>query len=1215
MSDTTSKKTIDELFYRSITRNVNQVVTVDNDDPNVVKQELEEYVLTPQLERHFSNALEAVVDTEHAQTEEVGMWISGFFGSGKSHYMKILGYLLEDRKFENTSAAEVFCDRIESDKMLDGTVKSVSSKFDSEVLMFQIGAKSDATGDDSITGTVLREFNTERGYASTPWVAQMEQEMEDRGIFEDFTAAIRANRDDAWENTRHHTTFVRSAMATALTDVSDDFATEDQARQAIEDVENNLVINPSSLADQILDHVESREAQTGENCRYFVFIDEISQFIGDDDGRLLELQSIVEQFKQKGKGKIFLGVTSQEQLQELVPGILEKEDQESKVIDRFPHRYQLVSDNLDKVVRDRILRKNGSSIDQLGTLYDENDGILTARYKLDSSRTLKPVTRDNFIECYPFLPYQLDILPDIFAALRGEGSDDRLTGRERTLIDVTHSVLKDDEMLYGKELGQLVTLDMIFDEISDDVPDIDVSSIKTAEVGDTPEEKKTAHQVLKSLYLIQQLDWLANSAENIATTLQPEIGQTHQLETDVQNALDDLVDEGYVGRGEEGYRFLRETERNLETEIKGVKVRNGDIRRASKRYLRDTLDSASKINYSGQTFDLNITVDGEEITSNGHIDLNAYSPVQQFYESVEERSINTKSHGEEDTLYWIANDENGSSIRDKIKSIQQIDTVLKNKWGSDLSAEEQEAIGQKQEDLQRLRSEVEAELERSFKTGTIIYHGTVNELDDTDKSLSSHVTSPATDAVKRVFTKLDHGLANVKDRHLEQIFGDLTGSSNPTVFSELGVVKDGEIIAEARVASDVADEIIRREKSGEDRMGSDLIDHFAQPPYGWTRDVVRLAAAVLFRNGSIIPTYKERTYGGYTEDGAQELFTQVSKFKQTSFDERETVDPQTRTEAKNLLNRLFDRKVKSTDQAIDEAIRDEGSTWASRTSTLTPQLTRLEFPLSEEVEEFNTLLNNILGQATSAKRIKQFVDLEDELEDLTRTVKSVDEFCGGETGEGHLDEYETIQRFITTEWADLLDEANSNAELIDIDDAAKEAAERIQKTLDTKGVIDGWTDVTTDYRTAANEFLATYEDLYEHRHEVYTEAVEQVRSYADDEIDESDLESALTDLSGRQGSKSIDLEIEDRDHIGPNPTVTRLIEHIQTIDSYKQRTIEAVDKLTIDDKTVRKYVDLQSIFGGEVVQSVEDLDAPVSELREEISELLDTDDDVEIRFR
>jgi len=86
--------------------------------------------------------------------------------------------------------------------------------------------------------------------------------------------------------------------------------------------------------------------------------------------------------------------------------------------------------------------------------------------------------------------------------------------------------------------------------------------------------------------------------------------------------------------------------------------------------------------------------------------------------------------------------------------------------GSDLSAEEQEAIGQKQEDLQRLRSEVEAELERSFKTGTIIYHGTVNELDDTDKSLSSHVTSPATDAVKRVFTKLDHGLANVKDRHI-----------------------------------------------------------------------------------------------------------------------------------------------------------------------------------------------------------------------------------------------------------------------------------------------------------------------------------------------------------------------------------------------------------------------------------------------------------------
>ena len=131
MSDTTTPQQIHEIFYRPIKRKIDRVVKVDNDDPNVVKKELEEYILTPQLERHFSDALESVIDTEHAQTEDVGMWVSGFFGSGKSHYMKILGHILENREFEDTHAGEMFGDRIESNEMLDGAVSSVAQKFES----------------------------------------------------------------------------------------------------------------------------------------------------------------------------------------------------------------------------------------------------------------------------------------------------------------------------------------------------------------------------------------------------------------------------------------------------------------------------------------------------------------------------------------------------------------------------------------------------------------------------------------------------------------------------------------------------------------------------------------------------------------------------------------------------------------------------------------------------------------------------------------------------------------------------------------------------------------------------------------------------------------------------------------------------------------------------------------------------------------------------
>lgn len=1214
MSDTTTPSQINEIFYRPINRKIDRVVKVDNDDPSVVKKELEEYILTPQLERHFSDALEAVIDTEHTQTEDVGMWVSGFFGSGKSHFMKILGHVLENRKFGDTQAADMFRDRIEGNEMLDGAVGSVTQKFDSEVLMFQIGAKADASGSESITEIIHREFNTSRGYASMPWVAEMEQELESRGVYDDFIQAIESNTGKDWTEARKDAMFVRSDMETALAEATDEFDDEEDAARAIDDVQENVRIDASTLAGDIVDHVEQREKETGDNCRYFVFIDEISQFIGDDGQLLLELQSIVEQFGLKGKGKVYLGVTSQEQLQQLIPGVLEKEAEESKVIDRFPHRFDLTSENLDKVVRDRVLSKKGEFRGTISDLYEEHEAILSARYKLDSSQSLKPINRENFIDCYPFLPYQLDILPEMFKAL-GKGSDDQLAGSERTLIDVTQSVLKGEEYLYNDELGALVTLDMIFDEISNDIPSSDVKSIREAKPKDADPE--ISRRVLKSLYLLQQLPWIPNTADNIATSLQRELGPTQQLEGGVEDTLDALVNAGYVGRSEEGYRFLRETERELENEIKGIEVGPGDIRRSSKRFLNDILDETSRVNYQGQTFQLNLNIDGEEVSSKGYINLKTYSPIYQRYEDVDPDRLKTQSFSEDGTLYWIADDEKQHDIYEKLKSIFQINTVVKEKRGNELSQEEQEALGQKQEDLQRLRDEVEREFKRSFQKGTLIYNGDTDEFDATNTSLSSLVARKADNAIPKVFTDFKHGSASVKDRHISEIFGDLQGSSNPSAFSELGVVQDGDLIAEARIASEVEDEIQRRESAGEDRTGSNLIAHFAEPSYGWSREVVRLAAAVLFRNGSIIPTYKERTYGTYTEDGAQELFTQVTKFKSTSFDERETVDIDTRTDAKQLLDRLFDRKVKSTDQAVDEGIREEANDWVSTTSTLLSQLRRVDFPLADDIDDFQNRLNNLLQQPTSAKRIKKFVEFENELEGVAKTAKDVAEFCGESGGKNHLKEYETIQQFMSNEWLSLIDEADDHPSLVDVGDNAREAANRVKNALDTEGVINQWNDIKTDYRTAAEAFVSTYETLYEKRYETYTDSIESVRTYAGDDTDDTDLNSAFSDLTERQGEESVDLDLSNKDHINPNPSLTRLIEHIQTVDSYENSAKVTVDELEEDDDDgkIRETIDTSDIFGSTVVTEAEDIETPIDELRDEIEDLLDQEGEVEIRFR
>jgi hypothetical protein len=1204
---TESISKIEDIFYRPINRHINRVVKVEQDDRETIKQELDEYVLTGSLEKHYLDIFEGVLDTEHNSPDETGIWISGFFGSGKSHFMKILGYVLEDRTLpDGRSAAEAFKPRVH-DETLKATVDSISRKFDSEVLMFQIGSRTSRAGEDSITDVVNREFNRQRGYAEIPWVARLEEDLEKEGHYEAFKDAIRANEDRSWEDVQQNAAFIEPIIEDALVEAVPSFDDRD-AQNAIQNVKEEPEITPASLAEKLLEYTEQKETADGRQARYFVFLDEISQFIGDDEQMLLELQSIAEEFGRQGMGKLWLGVTSQEKLEELVPGVLAQSLEESKVGDRFKeHRYDLISDNLDTVVRDRILKKKGEATPALTELYNENEGRLSARYKLNSSRQMEQIDQDSFVECYPFLPYQLEILPRMFAALRGRGSDDRLTGRERTLIDVTQSVFNEPHNLREKPLGSLATLDLVFDEIVEDIDDDDQRTIAEADPHDVDSE--LARRVLKSLYLLQRLDWIPNTAANIATTLYGEIGNLSSLESEVEETLEQLVDEGYVGLGEDGYRFLQESERKLEQEIDSVKVNIGEIRRRSKEFVRDILDGTETVGYEGQTFNVSIEADGESLSDNGHIHLYAYSPIYQLKEEVDPRTLKTQSFDQGDTIYWIADDEDSRELENQIERIKQIEQIVQEKRGQQLSAEEQEALDRKKEDLSRLQRTVEKTITGAFQTGVLIYNGTDTQLEESGTRLERIVQEPAREAVERVFTKLEDGLANVSNRNIEQIFGDLEGRSNPAVFDELDVVVDGELNPEARIADEVADEIKSREQTGDIPTGKALIEHFAEPPYGWSRDVVRLAGAVLFRNGSIMASYKERTYDSYLDDGAQEVFTQISKFRDASFKERETVDPSTRNDAKQLLDILFDKKVKQTDQEVARGITEASGEWIEKCKERQTKLEQSQFPLREDVSRLETILTEIRDKATSASRIKTFLEHEEELRDLVDTAKDVVEFDEA----GRLDNYQIFQDFLNDEWQEFERLADSS-DYVEISDDVRDAATRLESELQSAGVIDNWSDVETDYTAVADAYARTYETLYEKRYEEYAEAADAVREYGDD-LSDDDLQTALQPLTSKRGDSSISVTVSGRSHLNLEPSMEMLITHMEAVEVYKDQAMGKVDELRPEDDEVTHHrVDLDEFFGAVVVKSEEDLEAPIDHLRTYVLDLLDDEEDIEIRF-
>jgi len=1198
---------IEEIFRLAIDRSINKVVKVSQEDEDIVRQELEEYILTSSLEDNYREILENIRETEDAGAEEVGIWISGFFGSGKSHFMKILGYLLENNKLPDGSyPIEKFKQRTH-DEMLKGIVDKVDSLFDSEVLMFQIGSKENKREADSITEIVLREFNRKRGFSATPWVAEIEKSLKKEGYYQDFKEKIKENRGESWKLVRTEAAFVRKVIEKTLVEVVPDFETKEDAKNAIRDAEDDLIINPENLAKEINNYI--KQQNSGKNKRFFVFLDEISQFIGDDKEKLLELQSITEEFKRVGNGKIWLGVTSQEELKELVPGILAMEKEVSKVMDRFPHRVNLTPEEIDKIVRERVLKKKESAHKELMELFDNNEGLLSSSYKIDSSRKLKEVNENNFTECYPFLPYQIDILPSIFGGLRGEVEESQITGRERTMIGVIHSIFNEPINFKEKDIGHIVPMNIIFDEIQGEIKDEDVSAIQNVSLEDVDDE--LAKKVLKTLYLLQQLDWIPNSPENICTGLFTTIGDTRSLEKEVKKVLKKLREAAYVDETEEGYRFLSQTERNLMEEIESVEVRPGDVKRRTKKVLQELFEDITPIQYGGNSsnlFDLTIKADDQEITTKGDINLLLMSPIYQLTDDVDLRTLKTGSHGSKENIYWLADPEEKESLETELERLMKSETVLNNKRGENLSPEEQKAIENKADDVARLKRDIKKGFKKAFQRGTMIYYGDEYELDDTSRDLEKCISKITDQVVPRVYPKLEDGLADVKDKDIERVLKDIEISSLPAVFEELNLIVNDELNTEAPICKEINTEI----QQNNELSGKEILNEFEGKPYGWSRNVIRLGVAILFRNGEIIPRYQEKRYPDFKAQNARNLFTSIRKFRSTIFEEQESISPEKRKNARDLLDKLFDKRVSDTvpdvKNGILEALEDKSEEYGD----LLSKLENAGFPLSDKLVEVRSHLNSIRGKQIAARIIKSFLDKEEELTDLAKSAEKIVEF----EEDGKLEKYRIFKNFVKDDW-NKLEDLGERTDLFELEDDMKDAAERLETTLESKEVMDNWADAQTDHQKIARKYVETYKKLYSKRHKVYSDAIQEVKEYGDD-LEDEELEETLRDLEERKGEETIEIDISKGEHVGLKPGIKRINEHIRTVDTYKEDAKKLVDDRLSrgENGGVKRYtIPISSTLSGEVVKEEEDVERVLALLEEKVKEKLEEDEEVEIRFR
>jgi len=135
---------IKNMFEKQIDRDIKGVIKVGQSDEENVYQELDEYVVTKELLKHFRDFFNNYEKGVDGYTDKMGVWISGFFGSGKSHFLKILSYLLKNSTVEGKRAIEYFTDgkKIEDPMLIAEMTKA--GTIESDVMLFNIDSKGSA---------------------------------------------------------------------------------------------------------------------------------------------------------------------------------------------------------------------------------------------------------------------------------------------------------------------------------------------------------------------------------------------------------------------------------------------------------------------------------------------------------------------------------------------------------------------------------------------------------------------------------------------------------------------------------------------------------------------------------------------------------------------------------------------------------------------------------------------------------------------------------------------------------------------------------------------------------------------------------------------------------------------------------------------------------------------------------------------------------------
>ncbi len=987
---------IKELFEKPIDRYIETVIKADDKDN--ISDEVTEYVITNEISRKIRNLFQAYNNYGGAN----GVWISGFFGSGKSHLLKILSYVLSNKEHDGYKCGELFAQKIENDEMLKGDILRTAT-IPSESILFNIDQQSQITSKTdakAVLSVFYKVFYDHLGYYGfQPHIAEFESWLEKQGKYIEFCKRFEARHGKSWKTARidYFDPLVTDDIASTLSEMNG--IDVSKYENILDDIEDRQKQSIEDFCQRVFDYIKSKPS----GFRLNFFVDEAGQYISDNTKLMLNLQTIAETLATKTKGASWIFVTSQEDLEKVV-GDMNKQQQNdfSRIQARFILKIPLTSANVDEVIEKRLLKKEESSRHCLVETFKKENAHLESLLSFSEAGVqFKGYAGQNdFVNKYPFVPYQFDLFQ---SSRRTLSTHNAFQGKhasvgERSMLGVFQQVVKEIE---SKDHHALVSFDLMFEGIRNELRGEIQSSVIMAERN---MDNQFAIKVLKALFLVKYFTNFKTTARNVSVLLIDNINiDLKEHERKIEEALNILENQSYVQRNGSIYEFLTDDEKDVEEEIKNTDIDDSAITQQLKEFFFDDIIKDNRIKYvdNKQEYEFTSKVDGAILGREKELEIEIITENHTDYQN--ESFLKAQTMGSPCMKVVLASD---AVFMKDLKMFLKTNKYVKQAQSIANRVELKRILHEKgQQNFERKRN-LTLLANKVLASATIYMNGSTHEMGQTTDG-KIKVVNAFQDLVKLVYPNL-RMLGSVP--YNEDTIKNIIRSRQSDLFGP----EDKEI---SEAESEILNLITRRKKQSDRTSLSDLRTNFNKKPYGWYNNAIWTITAKLYKRGKI--EFKRDSNLLEDEDVLNALMNSAG-YGNTLLEVPSEASPEALSKLKQVYSLAFDESCPFKEaKDVANAFKIKLKEMLLEVDKLLAQKNQYHFlksltPLNERLERWSSKdYNFFISNVTDFEQ-----DLLDAKEDLLDPIKR---FMNGE----QKDIYDSIHQFLNGDTSNM-DYVNGN---------------------------------------------------------------------------------------------------------------------------------------------------------------------------------------------